>query len=441
MKHLGANDWQILLTSLIFIFSIPIIENYYTLSKGEVLQLVFILAGLICLQKLKETNSARKTWLYAILTFISILSAIWAKETTYIMLPLAALWAAYVLYQRKQIPCKEQRAYLIFFGVVLASAAVNFLILSLLDTTLASGDSYASQYAFTLQAMISRAPRWITLYAFYFPYLLPLVVVVLMILFNKSINHSAARHDLFFFGVWILAWSTGFLPWEYAEAFYLLSFSVGISIMVGLLTPYIKSMIIQGSKIQRGVMASMVILFIVLFSASLTHYRTHALTQLAFDRMNSQMLTTTKEILPEDGDLIMGVNTYNEYVQNSEHYLIDQDGMNRITFDFVSLEVLLGIQSRSDAIVVLPFINHQPMLLLRAGVEEEFTMAWVEEIEQTLDGQLGSVAHFRDGFQINNINLPVLACPILGSRGFCVNPDPFFDTRKFSYGWDIYQIQ
>ena len=441
MKYLGANDWQILLTSLIFIFSIPIIENYYTLSKGEVVQLVFILAGLICLQKLKETNSARKTWLYAILTFISILSAIWAKETTYIMLPLAALWAAYVLYQRKQIPCKEQRAYLIFFGVVLASAAVNFLILSLLDTTLASGDSYASQYAFTLQAMISRAPRWITLYAFYFPYLLPLVVVVLMILFNKSINHSAARHDLFFFGVWILAWSTGFLPWEYAEAFYLLPFSVGISIMVGLLTPYIKSVIIQGNKIQRGVMASMVILFIVLFLASLTHYRTHALTQLAFDRINSQMLTKTKEILLEDGDLIMGVNTYNEYVQNSEHFLIDQDGMTRITFDFVSLEVLLGIQSRSDAIVVLPFINHQPMLLLRAGVEEEFTMAWVEEIEQTLDGQLGSVAHFRDGFQINNINLPVLACPILGSRGFCVNPDPFFDTRKFSYGWDIYQIQ
>ena len=94
MKYLGAQDWQILLTSLLFIFSIPIIENYYTLSKGEVLQLVFILAGLICLQKLKETSCTRKTWKYAILAFISILSAIWTKGTTYIMVPLAALWAA-----------------------------------------------------------------------------------------------------------------------------------------------------------------------------------------------------------------------------------------------------------------------------------------------------------------------------------------------------------
>lgn len=441
MKHLGAQSGQILLTSLLFLFTVPIIENYYTLSKGEVLQLVFILAGLICLQKLIESSCARKTWTYSILAFISMLSAIWAKGTTYIMVPLAALWSAYVLYQRKRIPYKERRAYLIFFGVVLVVTAVSLLILSLLGTTLASGDSYASQYVLSLQAIVSRAPRWMTLYAFYFPYLLPLVVMVLVVLFNKSHHHSSARHNLVFIGGWILAWSTGFLPWDYAEAFYLLPFSVGISVLVGLLLPDIRSVINQGDKFHRWLMASMVIMFTVFFLASLTHYRTHALTQLAFDRMNSQMLKKTKEILPEDGDLIMGVNTCNEYVQNSEHFLIDQDGMTNITFDFVSLEVLLGIHSRSDAIVVLPYIKNQPSLLLRAGVEEEFTMAWVEEIEQSLAGRLGSAAHFRDGFQINNINLPVLACPILGRRGFCVNPDPFFDTRMFSYGWDIYQIQ
>jgi len=115
--------------------------------------------------------------------------------------------------------------------------------------------------------------------------------------------------------------------------------------------------------------------------------------------------------------------------------------MNKITYDYVSLEILLGIESRTDAILLLPFIQNQPRLLLRAGVEEEFTMAWVDEIEHTLEGNLQSLAYFRSGFQINNINLPVIICPVLGNRGFCTNPDPFFDTRLFSYGWDIYRIR
>lgn len=441
MRSFGAQDWQVLLTSLLFLFSMPIIENYYTLSKGEVLQLVFILAGLLCLEKLKKSSSNWKTWGFATLAFISILSAIWAKETTYIMAPLAALWAVYALYQRKSIPHKERRAYLIFFGAVLASTAVNLLIHRLWGPSPAAGDTYTSQYAFSLLAMITRAPRWVTLYAFYFHYLLPLAVLVLMILVQPDTGNSHLRQDLFYYGGWILAWSAGFLPWEYAEVFYLLPFSLGTSIVAGLLCPYIKTAIKKGNKPRRWVMSSMVILFVVLFLASLTHYRTHALTQMTIDRMNGQMLEKTTDILPGDGDLIMGVNAYNEYVRNMSHFLIDQDGMTGITFDFVSLEILLGIHSRSDAIVLMPYINNQPRLLLRVGVEEEFTMAWVEEINHTLEGRLLTLAYLRDGFRIYNINLPVLACPILGSRGYCTNPDPFFDTRLFSYGWDMYQIQ
>jgi len=115
--------------------------------------------------------------------------------------------------------------------------------------------------------------------------------------------------------------------------------------------------------------------------------------------------------------------------------------MTELTFDFVSLEILLGMGSRSDAILLLPHIENQPNLLLRAGVEEAFTMAWVEEIHQTMEGRLLAITHFRGGFRINNINLPVIACPLLGNRGFCANPDPFFDSRTFSYGWDLYLIR
>ncbi len=441
MHLIGANDWQTLLTSILFLFSIPIIENFYTLSKGETLQLVFLLAALIWLEKLKASTQKVTTWTYAVLAVISVLSAILAKETSYILMPLVILWAAYVIYQRRTLSPQERRAYLIFLGATLTATALYFLFRAVWGAPPAAGGTYTGRYAFSLMSFLSRVPRWLTLYVFYFHYLLPMVVIVMIFLFNKTFENVRLRHNLFYWGGWILAWSVGFLPWEYAEVYYLLPFSVGVSIVAGLLSPHIQYRIKSGTKFTRWLMSSLSILFTLLFLASLTHYRTHALAQLTFDRMNKQMMTYTKEILPEDGDLIMGVNTYNEYFQNMGHFLIDQDGMTELTFDFVSLEILSGMDSRSDAILLLPHIENQPNLLLRAGVEEAFTMAWVEEIHQTMEGRLLAITHFRGGFRINNINLPVIACPLLGNRGFCANPDPFFDSRTFSYGWDLYLIR
>jgi len=62
MKYYGAKDWQILLTSLVFLFSVPIIENFYTLSKGDPLSLVFILASLLCFEKLKKASKGPARW-------------------------------------------------------------------------------------------------------------------------------------------------------------------------------------------------------------------------------------------------------------------------------------------------------------------------------------------------------------------------------------------
>ena len=441
MKQYGANEGQILLTSFVFLFSIPIIENFYTLSKSETLQLVFILLALLCFEKLKNSLQTQTTLIFAVLMFINILAAIWAKETTYILIPLAVLWTAYVLYNRKYFPSKAQWAHLIFLGAILLATGVNFLISSNWGAVLVTDGTYTSQYNLSLMTILSRAPRWMTLYAFYFHYLLPLAIMAVIIICRKENHHSRIQHDLFFWGGWILAWSVGFFPWEYAEVYYLLPFSLGVSIITGLLIPHILRELTTSKPSLRRSLSLMVFFFASLFIVSLSHFRTHALTQLTFDRMNHQMMAKTKDLLENDGDLIMGVNTYNEYVQNLGHFLIDQEGMNKITYDYVSLEILLGIESRTDAILLLPFIQNQPRLLLRAGVEEEFTMAWVDEIEHTLEGNLQSLAYFRSGFQINNINLPVIICPVLGNRGFCTNPDPFFDTRLFSYGWDIYRIR
>ncbi len=441
MKSLGAREGQILLTSLAFLFSIPIIENFYTLSKGETLQLVFLLGALLGLEKLKQATQPRTTWFAAIFTCLSLLAAIWAKETAYIMAPLAALWAGYAHLQRKHNPQAEQRAYRIFLVATLAVIMLNFLMLSLWGNLPTRSEVYTGNYDLNFTAILTRAPRWLTLYAFYFPHLLPLAILAVVCLLKKGEPAHRFKHDLFFWAGWVLAWSVGLFPWEFAEVYYLLPFSAGLSILIGLLGGHIWQTKKTRSKPVRWVIAALAGLFSVLVLVTLTHFRTHALAQLTLDRMNDSMRAQARELLDHNGDLILGVNAYNDYYRNLGHLIIDQDGLTGITYDFISLEVLLEINSRSGAVLLLPYIENQPQLLLRVGVQEEFTMAWVEEIEQALDGQLSPVTQMRDGFQINKINLPVIVCPILGSRGFCAQPDPFFDTRVFSYGWDIYTIQ
>jgi hypothetical protein len=441
LKHYQAKDWQILLTSLIFLFSVPIVENFYTLSKGETLQLIFLLASLLCLERLKKSNNTKTTLAWTVLASLSILSAIWAKETTYVMLPLVFVWGGYVIFRRDAIPKEEKRAQVLFVLSALGSLAIYLLFRHLWGTPPMTDGTYTNRYTLSPITLLTRVPRWLTLYAFYFSYLLPLTVMVVILLLSKKAKQDSLRKVIFYWGMWILAWSVGFMPWEYAESYYLLPFTVGISILTGLLAPAIAQAIKGDNKTIRWAMTLMTALYLVLFLITLTHYHTHARVQLSFDRMNDQMMMHTKQILDENGDLIIGTKRFNEYVQNLGHFLIDQYGMTGITYDFVSLETLLNIHTRSKAILLLPYIDNQPRLLLRAGVEEEFTMAWVDEIQRTLDGQLILDARFRDEFSIININLPVLACPLLGERGFCEHPDPFFDTRTFSFGWDIYRIQ
>jgi len=441
MKYLHAKEWQILLTSLVFLFSIPIIENFYTLSKGDPLSLVFMLASLLCLEKFKNASHKPARYLYAALALISSLSAIWAKETAYIMVPISAVWAGFVLIQRKKYAQQIRQAYLIFFGTMAGAMAAFFLIRAALGAPPVTGGTFTERYIFTWESIISRIPRWVTLFANYYHYLAPFSTLGIIVLINKKDVHPNQKLQFFVWLIWCLAWIGVLLPWEYARAYYLLAFSLGTSILVGLLAPYIWNLIKRANKPMRWVMTLLSGISIVLFLASLTHYRTHAHTQLLFDRMNHQMLQITKDITPKDGAVFSSFETRKEYVEGIEYFLVDFYGLSEITYTHISVETLERLHWYSGGVVVMPYVNNMPRLIVRAGVDEEFVMLWNEIVLWNQGDRLTQVTQIRDDFQIFNLNLPVIFCPLIGSRGYCENPDPFFDTRVFSYGWDIYTIR
>jgi hypothetical protein len=441
MKALRAEEWQILLTSLVFLFSIPIIENFYTLSKGDPLSLIFILASLLCFEKLKSAGNTRDRWIFALMAFLDGLFAIWAKETAYIMAPITACWAGIVFLQRKKFSSRDKMAYMIFFICMAASMGAFFIIRALFGAPPVSGGGFTARYDFTIESLMARIPRWITLFASYYHYLLPVAILIVVLIFIKRDVAREQKLPFFTWGVWLLAWIGALLPWEYARAYYLLSFSLGVSILIGLFAPYILDQVKYPSKSPRWITIGLSVAGLLLFLASLTHYRTHARTQLIFDRMNQHMLETTVEITPPDGRVFVSLEERKEYVEGIEYFLVDYYGLTEIDYTYISVEILERLHWYSGGVVIMPTVNNMPSLLVRAGVDNEFTMLWNEIVLRNKGDRLIPVTEFRKEFRIINLNLPVVFCPLVGPRGFCENPDPFLDTRLFSYGWEIFTIK
>jgi hypothetical protein len=442
MKHYQARDWQILLTSLVFLFTIPIIENFYTLSKGDPLSLVFILASLVCFEKIKGTDQKTVRWIFALLAFLNGLFAIWAKETAYIMAPISAGWAAYIIFlQRKNFSQRKRQSYLIYFASMSASMAAFFLLRSVFGAPAVTDGSFTVRYSFTVGSLLERIPRWVTLYASYYHYLVPFVAMAAIILLLKRDIDPEQKLYFFQWGLWLLAWVGALLPWEYARAYYLLAFSLGASILIGLFAGHLGEMINHTHQALRWSTITLTVLTVVLFFASLTHYRTHAWVQLIFDRTNAQMLEITHEITPENGAVFVSLETRKEYVEGIEYFLVDFYGLSAIDYTHISVETLERLHWYSDGIVLMPYVSNLPRLVVRAGVDEEFTMLWNEIVVRNKGDRLIPITQVREDFRIINLNLPVIFCPIVGNKGFCENHDPFLDTRVFNYGWDIYTIR
>jgi len=302
------------------------------------------------------------------------------------------------------------------------------------------GGTYTNRYTFTFISLVPKFARWLTLFAHYFHYLLPFAGIALIIIFKTKFTRSQ-RLNLFNWGIWTLLWLAVLLPWEYAEDYYLLPLSLGLSYVIGLFLPQIITIIYQPVKWIRSALIPLSILTVVLFLATLPTYLTHARIQLIFDQINYRMLTSANKIIPENGAVFTSINKQNEYVEHISHFLMTQYDRTDISYNFLEMNTLESLHHSSKGIILMPYIKNQPNLLVRAGVEEEFTTAWNDTVLGVMDNQLTLMKNIEEDFRIFNINLPIILCSILGERGYCENSDPLIDTRLFSYGWEVYQIR
>lgn len=437
MKQKRIDDWQILITSLVFILSIPIIENFFTLSKGEPLQLIFLLLVLISFEKVNNSQNNRSRWLYSLLSFLSLLGALLVKETAIVMIPIVFIWTAYRFIFHKDN--NNKKIIQVFIATTLAVVAF-FSLRALWGAPAVTGGTYTNLYAVSLDSLILKFSRWIKLLFFYFHYLILFAIASVIAFLTIGFRTSEQKLQLFDWAVWSLLWIIVLLPWEYAEVYYLLPFSLGVAVLIGFISPTLLTFIKDKQKQHWG-MKTLIFFLLLFFGATLPNYRTHALTQLMIDQVNQQMIESSHKLIPENGAFFTGLEEQTEYVQNIEYYFRDQLDRTDIYYDFVSVKTLEGLHHYSQGILLLPYIRNYPNMIVRTGVDEEFTIAWREIILYEMGDRLTEMTRFRGEFRLSNINLPVIFCPFLGEKGFCKNHDPLIDTRLFRYGWEVYQIR
>ncbi|RPI78353.1 MAG: hypothetical protein EHM41_25230, partial [Chloroflexi bacterium] len=99
----GGSRLHALLAGMLFSLSGPIIESFYTLSKSEPLQVLFILISFLCAAFLMRRRGILCSAGMVFLSMGSLLLAALTKETTLVIAPLSVLWliAAWILRNRQ----------------------------------------------------------------------------------------------------------------------------------------------------------------------------------------------------------------------------------------------------------------------------------------------------------------------------------------------------
>ncbi|MCB2213790.1 hypothetical protein KQH50_00190 [bacterium] len=441
LKYQGVSEIKIVITSLVFLSSVTLIENFYTLSKGEPLQLVFILLGWILFEKLKRSQSPSGKIIPAVLILLSFLAATLVKETSLVMIVISGLWflVAWVKHQKNNR--KSMRDVLILLGIAVLSIVMFFLMRKVWGAAAINDGTYTQHYGLAINEIMANIGRWAVLIGSNFLYLLPFsITIVLLWVWHKDFR----QNDRFYsWLIWCLGWFSVLLPWDFAESYYLLPFSLGVAALVGEAVPEIVKAISGLCRSRKVTLSIFLGLTCLLWFITLPNTLTSARVQLLVDRINQAVMEETAQTLTNNGLALVNIQVENEYVYNMELSLRNQYERRDIRFNNVDSRWLdtPPLEAEPNTLFLLPTISHQPNLTVRMGIQETAQTIWNPKLLSLTEPRPQLIKQFSGSIRLTNINLATLACPLVQSAGFCQNPDPVFDFRLFSYGWEIYQIQ
>ena len=455
-RVLGLNRLQAWSAGVIFALSGPVIENFYTLSKAEPLQLLAISLGLLFAVHFAHDNMRWRRILLLMGCFVSFLLAYLVKETTLVVIPIGAACGvlAWVRSLRTNGTTGRQTRIAVFGSSTLAGV-VFFIARKLVVPVSLTGGSYSDQYSFTVQRIIASTVRWSGWLIRDFAFLVPLVLSALILWFalrqkKTTVSNPSPQAgfqdaplllDAF---IWMAAWIVVYLPWVFMQEYYALPFSFGAALAAGLAIGWLVDQLQRRQVAWRVFSGAILGLATLLWLVTLPTNLSNARIQLAVDDANTRLLTGLADHAAQGSTVLVNIQVANEYVEQMALYYLPKvySRPDLVVVPYQSQPLGDGSEyHRPDVILAMPQVEHQPLLSVRMGLYEPTQKDWNADLlaRLTPDWVMGTL--IQNQFQLLIVDLPRLFCPLIRTRLFCSVPSPLLDQRLFSYGWALYQIQ
>ena len=224
-----ATQLQAGAAGFLFALSGPVIENFYTLSKAEPIQVFLLVCSLILAGHCDREASLKRQVILALGIAGLLLLANATKETSLVMIPISAILLAVALVRKRwraeasapiSSPARAREH--------LPGAVFLFLRKHFATSPISSG-SYTKAYSFAnVGDAVGRLTGWVIRD---FPQLLPFGVVAALLLMQRK---SSQDRLLLLSAIWMLFWIGVFAPWHSSLEYYLLPFAVGAALFMGL---------------------------------------------------------------------------------------------------------------------------------------------------------------------------------------------------------------
>lgn len=420
------------LAGLGYVLSGPVIENYYTLSKAEPIQCLYLGGAIYGLSRWMSVPGRRpSTWSFVTVSLLLLL-ATGSKETALVLLPISVTWAALAFGLTRKGGQTRVWVPLAWFGAaaLLSNSAYLILRTALLEKPL-YGAVYAQRYVLDAQVIARSGLRWAGWILRFFPFLIPAGLLALwqgrrrMVILLASI-------------IWMIAWIAIYLPWTFMVGYFMLPFSIGAAVFSAATVESFWRRFERRPAWRFGLGAALLGLFGFAFAVVQINSFSIARLQVAIDQANQQAVQFIAERLPHGSTLVVNIQDPNEYVDQIRVHLETLYDRPDITVVHFSPLAEPAQETRTENRYYLaPNVENQPSMTVRYGVIEDQTEAWNRSLASTLGPDAREIARFEQSEYLVDIAIPRIFCPLLSTLDFCEPQSQILTSREFRYGWVV----
>ena len=438
-RRAGAARLQAWLAAVLLLLAGPVVENFYTLSKPEMLQSAWL--GLFWLsgsQALNRLSRRRQVFQFLLCTLWALLACL-TKETGVLLAGVSLGWLILAwLLERWKVPLAfPTRQRLCLFLAALLGSVLFLLLRSFSYDFSMLSQGYGAHFDFSPGFLLDRIAAWKEWLLRDYLYLLPLLPLPFLSLLGKrSPSHIQLSLEAL---AWMGVWFAVYLPWMFTGEYYLLPFACGAALLSANLVADGWQALRSSGWLSRGSAAGLLALSAFLFALTLPNNYSNAGLQLVTDASNAALLHALAADLPPRSLALLNIQEPNEYVVQAQIQITEVEGRPDLQIEPFQFQELTKAGGR-DVYVVMARIENQFFPSVRTGISEGAAEAWNQSLVEHFGDPGELVFETNHRFKYLTVKNTWLLCPLARYFGYCEYIKSAFQQEVFVYGWQVYRL-